>query len=200
MGEWMYRSTFSWTRSLYPPGTHWIQGWVGPRAGLDNVENEKFLTLLGLEIRPLCCPAKVAQLVYLYESCVCNFITSCIMFELCFNYLHETESSGELYSCSAGQHIPSLLCNLNISWLDLIWRQMNPVRILCFLKSILILSYLPSFPSWSLPFKIFCLQLCYPVWPGARYSPTWQSRSVGCSISGTGSLKLVFELSDLISL
>jgi hypothetical protein len=25
-----------------PPGTHWIGGWVGPRAGLDMVEKRKF--------------------------------------------------------------------------------------------------------------------------------------------------------------
>jgi hypothetical protein len=31
------------------PGTHWIGGWVGPRAGLDDVENRKFLTLPRLE-------------------------------------------------------------------------------------------------------------------------------------------------------
>jgi hypothetical protein len=30
---------------LHAPGTHWIGGWVGPRAGLDAVENgeEKIL-------------------------------------------------------------------------------------------------------------------------------------------------------------
>jgi hypothetical protein len=32
-----------------PPGTHWIGGWVGPRAGLDDMEKRKFLTLPGLE-------------------------------------------------------------------------------------------------------------------------------------------------------
>jgi hypothetical protein len=32
------------------PGTHWIKGWVNPRAGLDDVENKKFLTLPGLEL------------------------------------------------------------------------------------------------------------------------------------------------------
>jgi hypothetical protein len=31
------------------PFTHWIGGWVGPRAGLDDVEKRKFLTLPGLE-------------------------------------------------------------------------------------------------------------------------------------------------------
>jgi hypothetical protein len=31
------------------PGTHWIGSWVGPRAGLDDVEERKLLTLPGLE-------------------------------------------------------------------------------------------------------------------------------------------------------
>jgi hypothetical protein len=36
---------------------HWIVVWVGPRTGLDDVEKTKFLTLSGLELRPLCRPA-----------------------------------------------------------------------------------------------------------------------------------------------
>jgi hypothetical protein len=32
------------------PGNHWIGGWVGPRAGLDDVEKRKFLTLLSLQV------------------------------------------------------------------------------------------------------------------------------------------------------
>jgi hypothetical protein len=35
------------------PGTHWIGVWVGPRAGLDDVEKRKFLTLPRNELRPL---------------------------------------------------------------------------------------------------------------------------------------------------
>jgi hypothetical protein len=35
------------------PGTHWIGGWLDPRAGLDDVEKRKFLTLPKLELRPL---------------------------------------------------------------------------------------------------------------------------------------------------
>jgi hypothetical protein len=78
MGEWMYRSTFfdlgtSWKRvvrftplPLYPrgksPDTHWIGGCVGLRAGLDDVERAKFLTLLGLELRPLGRPARSQSL------------------------------------------------------------------------------------------------------------------------------------------
>jgi hypothetical protein len=32
-----------------PPGTHWIGGWVGLRAGLDAVEKAKDLALPGFE-------------------------------------------------------------------------------------------------------------------------------------------------------
>jgi hypothetical protein len=35
------------------PRTHWIGGWVDPRAGLDDVEKRRFLTLPGLELRHL---------------------------------------------------------------------------------------------------------------------------------------------------
>jgi hypothetical protein len=50
-----------------PPGeraasTHWIGSWVGPRAGLDNVEKRKFLTLPGLVLWPLSCPARSQSL------------------------------------------------------------------------------------------------------------------------------------------
>jgi hypothetical protein len=34
-------------------GTHWIGGWVGPRAGMDDVERRRILSLSGLELRPL---------------------------------------------------------------------------------------------------------------------------------------------------
>jgi hypothetical protein len=34
------------------PGTHSIGGWVGPRAGLDDVEKNKFRTLPGIELQP----------------------------------------------------------------------------------------------------------------------------------------------------
>jgi hypothetical protein len=35
---------------------------MGPRAGLDDVEKRKFLTLPGLELRPLGCPARIQSL------------------------------------------------------------------------------------------------------------------------------------------
>jgi hypothetical protein len=65
--EWMYRSMYSWSLPLpggkwsasspgrFTPGerapfTHWVGGWVGPRAGLGDVERRKFLTLPRLEL------------------------------------------------------------------------------------------------------------------------------------------------------
>jgi hypothetical protein len=44
-----------WERAT---GIHWIGDWVGPRAGLDDLEERKFLTLSGLELRPLDRPVR----------------------------------------------------------------------------------------------------------------------------------------------
>jgi hypothetical protein len=48
--------------SLYPEekalGNQWLEGWVNPRVGLDELEKRKFLTLLGLELLLLCRPAR----------------------------------------------------------------------------------------------------------------------------------------------
>jgi hypothetical protein len=44
------------------PDTHWIGGWVGPRACLEDVEKRKFLILPGLEFRPLSRPARSPSL------------------------------------------------------------------------------------------------------------------------------------------
>jgi hypothetical protein len=47
-GEWSASSP-----GRFIPSTHWIGDWVDHRSGLDDVEKRKFLTLLGLELRPL---------------------------------------------------------------------------------------------------------------------------------------------------
>jgi hypothetical protein len=78
VGEWRYSSTIldlgtrwryvvSFTpRPLYPreitPGTHWTEGWVGPRTGLNDVEGRKILPPPGLEFRPLGRPAGIQSL------------------------------------------------------------------------------------------------------------------------------------------
>jgi hypothetical protein len=53
------------------PGTHWIGGSVGPRAGLDDMEKRKFLTLPGLELRPLGRPSRSQSLYRLRYYCTC---------------------------------------------------------------------------------------------------------------------------------
>jgi hypothetical protein len=40
------------------PSTHWLGGWVDPRAGLDNMEKRKFLTSLGHKLLPLGRPVR----------------------------------------------------------------------------------------------------------------------------------------------
>jgi hypothetical protein len=52
-GEWSASRPGRYTPKERAPGTHWVGGWVGPRAGLDIVEKRKFLTLQGLKIRHL---------------------------------------------------------------------------------------------------------------------------------------------------
>jgi hypothetical protein len=41
---------YLWGKILH---IHWIGGWVGLKTGLRKEEKRKFLTLLGLELRPL---------------------------------------------------------------------------------------------------------------------------------------------------
>jgi hypothetical protein len=49
-GEWSASRPGRFTPGERVPGTHWIGGCVGPRAGLGDVEKRKFLTLPGLEL------------------------------------------------------------------------------------------------------------------------------------------------------
>jgi hypothetical protein len=51
-GEWSASCPDRFTPGERAPGTYWIGGWVGPRAGLDDVKKRKFLTLPRLELRP----------------------------------------------------------------------------------------------------------------------------------------------------
>jgi hypothetical protein len=53
-GEWSASLPGRFTPRERAPDTQWIGGWVGPRVGQDDVEKKKFLTLPGLELRPLC--------------------------------------------------------------------------------------------------------------------------------------------------
>jgi hypothetical protein len=61
-GEWSASRAFHFIPEERAPGTHWIGGSVDPRAGLDDLEDRKFLTLPGLELRPLSRPARSRSL------------------------------------------------------------------------------------------------------------------------------------------
>jgi hypothetical protein len=61
-GEWSASRPGLFTPGESVPGTHWKGDWVDPRAGLDDVKKRKFLTLQGLELRPLGRPARSQSL------------------------------------------------------------------------------------------------------------------------------------------
>jgi hypothetical protein len=76
-GEWSASCPCRFTPGGRAPSTHWIGGWVDPRASLDDVEKVKFLTLSGLELLPLRRPARNQSLYRLsypgtYEKQVCR--------------------------------------------------------------------------------------------------------------------------------
>jgi hypothetical protein len=52
-GEWSASRPCRFTPGERAPGSPWIGGWVDPRAGLDDMEKRKFVTLILLELRPL---------------------------------------------------------------------------------------------------------------------------------------------------
>jgi hypothetical protein len=56
-GEWSASRPGRFTPRVTAHGTHWIGGWMGPRAGLDDVEKRIILPLPGLELRSLGRPA-----------------------------------------------------------------------------------------------------------------------------------------------
>jgi hypothetical protein len=57
-GEWSASRPGRFTPwGTTPPGTRWTGGWMSLKAGLDEVEKRKFLTLPGLNLRPLGLPA-----------------------------------------------------------------------------------------------------------------------------------------------
>jgi hypothetical protein len=52
---------------IKPPGTHWLGGWVGPSASLEDVEKRHFLTLPGLELRVECETLELSWIEPLYH-------------------------------------------------------------------------------------------------------------------------------------
>jgi hypothetical protein len=51
-GEWSASCFFCFIPGEATAGTHWIEGWVGPRAGLNVIKERKKLLLPAIEPRP----------------------------------------------------------------------------------------------------------------------------------------------------
>jgi hypothetical protein len=45
-GQWSASRPCRFTLRERSLGTHWIGGWVGPRAGLDDVEKKKYVDII----------------------------------------------------------------------------------------------------------------------------------------------------------
>jgi hypothetical protein len=79
------------------PGSHWIGRWVGPRAGLDDVEKRKFLTLPGFEHLPSVFQpvasryTDYAALIIVAESYFCSSYSPC---QLSFSYTLGVRTTG----------------------------------------------------------------------------------------------------------
>jgi hypothetical protein len=89
--EWSASRPGCFTPRERAPGTHWIGGRVGPRAGLDDVEEIKFLTLPGLELWPLGRPACSQSIYWLhYPGSITNEAVAYDITLLSVNPLLET--------------------------------------------------------------------------------------------------------------
>jgi hypothetical protein len=55
--QWSASGPGRFTHGERAPSTYWIGGWVDPRASVDDMEKRKFLTISGIDLRPLSHPA-----------------------------------------------------------------------------------------------------------------------------------------------
>jgi hypothetical protein len=83
---------------------------VSPRVGLGEVQERKFLTQLGFELRPLGLPAR-NQSLYGIHICVCVCVRACPIF-VYLRYVEFTEGKQDLPSgseCSASANLPATI-------------------------------------------------------------------------------------------
>jgi hypothetical protein len=71
-GEWSASRPVRFTPRERAPGTDWIGGWVGPRAGLDEMGRRKMLHLPRLELRPPPCGPARSQSLYRLPCNICE--------------------------------------------------------------------------------------------------------------------------------
>jgi hypothetical protein len=78
-GEWSASRPGRFTPGERAPETHWIGDWVGPRAGLDNLE-KKFFILPGIELWPVLQPVASRYTDYAISAPI-----TCIYLYKCFH-------------------------------------------------------------------------------------------------------------------
>jgi hypothetical protein len=83
IGEWSVSRPCHFTPGERTPGTHWIGGWVDPRAGLDDMEKWKFFTLPVLE---LSFPLIVRPVASRYTDCAIPALDSSLLLKLKESY------------------------------------------------------------------------------------------------------------------
>jgi hypothetical protein len=88
-----------------PPSTHWIGGFLGPRAGLDDMEKLKFLTLSGLEFRPLGYKASSRQFYQLRLRSILQWTLLTICSQDCTTCKSETDCT--CYTWAVSFQLPS---------------------------------------------------------------------------------------------
>jgi hypothetical protein len=74
-GEWSASHPCHFTPKETAPGTYWMEGWMDSRAGQDEMEKLKFLTLPGLELHSLGSPAGSQSIYRLLYSSSYKFIS-----------------------------------------------------------------------------------------------------------------------------
>jgi hypothetical protein len=72
--EWMHRSTFLWQFGGERSASNPARFTPGTRAGLEEIENRKFFTLLGLELDHLVAQPLANRYTYYTGAVLCNFL------------------------------------------------------------------------------------------------------------------------------
>jgi hypothetical protein len=120
-GEWLRPCRF--TQGWRTPDTHWIGGWVDPRAGLDTVEREESCTAGNQTqaIQPVPIPCELSRLfMYMWSRLLfCCLPTHCLIMSsfkgrilLCLYSIFLIESVKTQHTCTFS------FCNCKISVLQ----------------------------------------------------------------------------------